>query len=180
VLRHDRDYHQRYLWHSFFAWEREACRATTEVRDFQPGEDYGDLVAATDDDKPPAVKQEALLPEDYDEDVAVARAFVKSNAEEDVKWSWEAGFDNIIRLSALGAEYHALFPPPPLLPPHTPPQVKWLEKMAPLPPQQAPLAYPTWPQHGATAGATGLPGVPCLATSGPMDAAPARRSYLGR
>jgi hypothetical protein len=32
------------------------------------------------------VKPEALLPEDYDEDVAVARAFVESNAEEDVNW----------------------------------------------------------------------------------------------
>jgi hypothetical protein len=36
---------------------------------------------------PPAVKPEALLPEDYDEDVAVARAFVESNAQEDVNWS---------------------------------------------------------------------------------------------
>jgi hypothetical protein len=36
---------------------------------------------------PPAVKLEALLLEDYNEDAAVARAFVESNVEQDVKWS---------------------------------------------------------------------------------------------
>jgi hypothetical protein len=81
VLQHNRAYHQR----TFFAWENKARRAMTEVRDFQPGEDYDDLAAATNDDDeddgnkdaPPAVKPEVLMPEDYDKDASVVRALAE-------------------------------------------------------------------------------------------------------
>jgi hypothetical protein len=168
ALRYDRAYHRRDFWRAFLAWEHEARRATTEVRDFQPGEDYGDLAAATDDDDdaPPAVKQEPLLPEDYN-DAAVPRALAESKAEEDAKWSREAELDDVVWLSALVAEHHASLPSPPPLPPHAPPHAEWQGQMVPPPPQQqappvqpaypawpqqAPLAYPeypAWPQHGA-------------------------------
>jgi hypothetical protein len=54
--------------------------------------------------------------------------------------------EDYLLLSALVAQNEAELPPPPLLPPHAPPQVQWLGRMVQLPPlQQA-------PQHGRRRG----------------------------
>jgi hypothetical protein len=88
------------------------------------------------------VKQEAgssstALPPDYDEEEALRLALELSKADEDAKWVWEVGLDNIIKLSAMVAAHNAELPPPP-----------------PLPPQATFLGHGGGAQCGATASST--------------------------
>jgi hypothetical protein len=70
-----------------------------------------------DGNAPLATKEEALLPDDYDEEAAAPHAVAESKAKEDAKWSSEEGLDAVIPLSALVAGHHTpLLPPLPLVP----------------------------------------------------------------
>jgi hypothetical protein len=71
-----------------------------------------------------AVKLDDIIPEDYDEETAIAAAMELSRAEEEAKWSWP-GLEDIVRISAMVAEHVANLPSPPPLPPHVPAQVAW-------------------------------------------------------
>jgi hypothetical protein len=155
--------------------QHEARRATRGVHDFQPGKDYEDLTAATneekddnDDDVPStAVKKDTFLPSNYDEEAAIARALEELNAEEEAKWSCD-GLDEVTRLTTMLAEHNTSLPPPPSLPPHAPPLAAWVGQLVPPPPPlpqhnvtpaqpvwlPPPLLdhgtpeYPLWAQHG--------------------------------
>jgi hypothetical protein len=104
------------FWRAFLAWEHEACWTIRGTLDFQPGEaarDNGDEKDEEMEDVAPlvAVKPEALIPDDYDEEAAIAATLTTSKANEDSKWSWPR-LEDVVQLSAMLAEHVASLPLP--------------------------------------------------------------------
>jgi hypothetical protein len=93
---------------------------------------------------PAAMKLEALVPDEYNEDAATAAALATSKANEKAKWSWP-GLEDVVQLLAMVTDHVAFLPPPPPFPPHAPPRAAWDGQEVPPPPQHVPPATP--PQY---------------------------------
>jgi hypothetical protein len=65
-----------------------------------------------EDEAPPAsMKQEALIPDYYDEEATNAATMEQSRVEEEAKWSCPS-LDEVIQLTTMVADHIASLPPP--------------------------------------------------------------------
>jgi hypothetical protein len=85
-----------HLWRAFLVWEHEARRMIRGRRDFMPSDaapniedeiGYNDEDDEMEDMTPAVVMLEALVPNDYNEDMAMAAALEASKVDEESKWS---------------------------------------------------------------------------------------------
>jgi hypothetical protein len=103
LVQHEAVYWCEDLWHTFLAWQHEAGRVIRGRWDFMPADDAPDSADkvfydedSDDDDEddemegvpPAAVKLEAVVPDSYDEEDAMAAALQASLADEEAKYSW--------------------------------------------------------------------------------------------
>jgi hypothetical protein len=107
ALYYDRTYQWADFWQAFLAMQNEVWWSIREVRDFELGEGYDDLVTTTDEEQAEdyeddasaaAVKQETLVPEDHEEAVAIARVIEQWKGEEEANYSWD-GLSEPVRLT---------------------------------------------------------------------------------
>jgi hypothetical protein len=83
---------------------------------YEDGEEDGEM----GDMPSAAMKLEAVLPKNYDEDASTTTAMAASLEDEEARWSLP-GLEDVIQLWQMVVEHVASLPSPPSLPPHAPP-----------------------------------------------------------